>query len=90
MKEKIKGKVGEFEMDVKRFYVPGVKIEGKCPACKGKVVNDLGQNYIGYPLVNQDFYETMYCSECNEEWKVIIRLNVTLELVEAGPEKAAE
>lgn len=63
MTTKIIGKA-KGELDVKRFYIPGVKIESKCPKCGTKYVKDLERDYFFEPSVNQpqDFH-----FECEKE-----------------------
>ena len=53
----IKGQANS-ELDVKRFYVPGVIVESSCPKCKAKQEKDFSCDYFSYPVPNepQDFY----------------------------------
>jgi hypothetical protein len=57
---KIQGKASG-ELEVKRFYVPGVIVESTCPNCGSKKEKDLSVEYFDYPSINksQDFY--FYC-----------------------------
>jgi hypothetical protein len=79
---KVVGGCREFDLGVKRFYLPGVNLKGKCPSCGAKAELDLDSNYLSYPTANVDFDEPMACNECCHEWSVGLRLNVSLEVVE--------
>jgi len=75
-----------FEVDVKRFYLPGVSLEGKCPKCDGTVVEDFSrENYLSYPMANEVFEHGLYCEHCAHEWTVKLRLVLKLDLVEEAP-----
>jgi len=65
------------ELDVKRFYVPGVMLTDDCPKCGERYARDLGDDYLSYPVANRPFDFTVYC-ECGHEWtaKLILRLSV--------------
>ncbi len=69
-----------FEVDVKRFYVPGVVIECDCPNCKKPVKHDFGSEYLSDPTANATNKVHMYCPECSHEWELKVRLDVTLTL----------
>jgi hypothetical protein len=67
-----------FEIEVKRFHVPGAKIEDDCPKCKEKVTVDLAREYISFPTANAVNKVHFYCGECDSEWDVKIHIEVTL------------
>lgn len=75
---------GEFKIDVKRFYLPGCTLSGVCPNCKKAFERDFGSRYLAYPKANESFDVFLWCSECDHEWVVAMRLNVTLELLPCG------
>jgi hypothetical protein len=70
--------------DVKRFYLPGVSVICKCKTCKKDVQKDFGDNYLSYPTTNEPFSHTMYCSECDGETVIWLKLNLSLTAV--GPQ----
>lgn len=71
------------ELDVKRFYLPGVVLSAKCPKCKKTVKYDLGADYLSYPSINAPTDFHFYCPDDGAEWDEQIILRVT---VEAAPE----
>lgn len=75
--EKIKIK-SEFELEVKRFYLP-VKIERDCPDCGTKCVLDLDSNYLSYPTVNKKEQGHCYCDVCDTEFEFDLTLKISLE-----------
>ena len=60
--------------------MPGLKLEGTCPKCGAPYEWDFGDQYLSYPQANAPNEVTCYCGPCEHEWKVTLRLNVTLEL----------
>lgn len=72
------------EIDVKRFYLDGVVVSGNCPKCKEPVELDLGEQYLSYPPMNKPFKESMYCQECDHEFEVKLRVNISVDLIEEG------
>jgi hypothetical protein len=71
------------EIDVKRFYLPGVIVEQACPGCGVKCSNDLADQYLSYPPMNGPTKVYMGC-ECGEEWTIAARVEVRL-VVEIKP-----
>jgi hypothetical protein len=70
-----------FAIEIKRFHLP-VIIEGNCPKCNAIYKYDLYQaGYLSYPLINVPESFTCYCCECNYEWKILLQLNLNLELI---------
>jgi hypothetical protein len=69
------------ELEIKRCYLPGVSLEGTCPKCGAPYARDCEDDYLSYPTVNEPFKETCYCAKCQHEWKVTLRLTITLEVV---------
>jgi hypothetical protein len=82
-KVKITGKAKSFETGEKRFFVPGVKIAGRCPKCGAKYNDDFAEAYLSYPPANKTFERTLYCLDesCGHEWAVCMRLSISLDLV---------
>lgn len=79
---KIKGRVKATEVDVKRFYLPGVKLAGKCPKCDAAYEEDFADNYLGYPKANAPMDHGCYCNECSHEWDVSLVLSIMLTVAE--------
>ena len=77
---KIKNATEPFEIEEKRFYIPGASMDGKCPACGVAHVKDFGEDYLAYPMVNEPFDIDCYCSKCGHEWTERVILRVTLEM----------
>lgn len=79
----IKGKPVAFELDDKRFYIPGFKLQDICPKCKTKYEKDYKENYIMYPKANSTIKDTLYCNNdnCGHEWEVKVKINVSIEIV---------
>jgi len=67
--------------DCKRCYLPGVTIRQTCPKCQHPVIDDLTSHGLSYPVMNAAFSYNMYCRECDHEWKVVLKLNISLEIV---------
>lgn len=82
MAVKITGKATG-EIDVKRFYMPGVKLESDCPECKTKNKQDMGDDYVSYPSFNTEFGFGFYCHECNHEWEEDVIIEVKLKAVKS-------
>lgn len=70
-----------FEIDAKRFYVPGARLVGVCPECGAAYERDLGRHYLSHPVANAPFEHTCWCGECNHEWPVTLRLDLALSVV---------
>jgi hypothetical protein len=73
-----------FPVDVKRFYVPFAKLEGECPNCHEPIVYAFGDQYLSYPTANAVNDFGLWCSKCDHEWSVKIRLDITLTLEETN------
>lgn len=68
---------GGFELDVKRFYVSGVKFRDVCPKCGYENTLDLDRQYLSYPIVGENS-DAMYCVECGNEWHISYNLEIKL------------
>lgn len=74
---KISGKP-EGQIDIKRLYLPGVKVTGKCD-CGKELVRDFALSCLHYPVMNEPFDVYLYCEDCNDkEVTVQVMLNVSL------------
>lgn len=69
----------------KRFYMPGVTIEDKCPECGAKWSIDLGNNYLEQYQCTEDVTPVnAYClaEACQHEWVAgEVVFHVTIEKV---------
>jgi hypothetical protein len=76
------------EIDVKRFYLPGVGLSSTCPGCgEGVAIYFTQTHCLSYPTANEDTEFTFYHGDCSAddggtEWTVKIRLVVDLLAVE--------
>lgn len=77
---KVVGKA-EGEIDSKRFYIPGLFLEGKCPECGEPYEKDYTSEYLMYPQAGEPFEEYCHCMECNHEWPVKMQLDIKLKLI---------
>jgi hypothetical protein len=75
---KVTGTMQAAELEVKRFYMPGVEVTATCPKCKREVERDLGDHYLSYPPVGKPFEESMYCDGCDHSWEVGLVLRIEL------------
>lgn len=70
-----------FDIEVKRFYIPGSKIEDVCPKCQAPTSRDCDDDYFSFPVANAPFSETLCCGECGAEWEVQLIIRISLEVV---------
>ncbi len=78
----------KFEIQDKRFRSPFI-VKSKCSKCGNLVVQDMREDYIGYPVVNEAFEIYFYCpgDECGDhEWSERAILRVRLEAAPSGEE----
>ena len=80
MNERIEQVLEPFEIDHKRFKIPGCVLHATCP-CGAEVTRDFGEDYLAYPDANGHLRRTMYHGDCGAEWSVMAVLTVTLALV---------
>ena len=66
-------------IDVKRFYLPAI-IKGKCPKCGTPTEIDLESDYLSYPILNEFECRHLYCSECEHEQEIEIKIEMTLSV----------
>lgn len=72
----------DVEIDVKRFYLPGVSFSRPCPNCKAQVKREFEGNYLSHPSVGVEFQLHMWCNKCDHEFCIPAKLNLSLELPE--------
>jgi hypothetical protein len=71
---------GKYVVDVKRFHLPYAVVDD-CPKCARVVRHKLSSDdYLSYPELGP-FQKWMWCSGCDHEWKVKLRLDIRLEAV---------
>lgn len=64
------------EIEVKRFYIEGLKMYYTCPS-----KNHMWNDYLSYPDMNIPMDLHLYCNECDHEWTEKIILKVSIEVV---------
>lgn len=67
------------DLDIKRMYLPGVKVEDDCPKCGKTWTFDGDVSHISYPVMN-DKVELYGNCECGEDWSVSVTLGVKIKL----------
>ena len=77
---KIENNGKPFEVEEKRFYVPGSVMKGKCPKCGAAYKHDFGEDYFAYPSVNEPIEVHCTCGKCEHEWDERVVLRVTVEM----------
>ena len=63
------------ELDVKRLYID-TPIKAKCPNCGDEIYND----YLSYPLLNEEFVLYFWCGECHTSFTKKALLRITLDI----------
>ena len=70
------------ELDIKRFYLPGISIVSRCPKCNKEYSKDFSDtkdgHYLSFPNVNVPMEYFMYCDECDHDWPVMVTLKIEL------------
>ena len=74
----------------KRFYVPGVTIETSCPRCNADRPIHLADRYLTSPTVGRPHDAMGYCPDCDLNWPVMIRVDVTVTAVDNAQAEAGE
>lgn len=75
----VEGTCDTVELNVKRLYLPGLKLKSKCPNCNAPYERDLGDHHLSYPVVGVPEDLTGYCGGCEHEWalgSVVLRLSL--------------
>lgn len=70
--------------DIKRCYVPGVVINTNCPNCGEQIERDFGNQYLSYPRTGSWKKDAMYCTECDHEFTIELKLDVVATLSVRG------
>lgn len=72
-------------LEIKRCYIPGLKVETNCPSCGTVLVRDYAHDrYFSYPVINAPSDLWFNCPECDCEWSIRVELRLTLEEAVAG------
>lgn len=66
-------------INVKRFYMPGLRVSFRCPKCNAIRKVNFAIEYLSYPTANEMFDYSLCCTKCAHEWSVPVCLNVSLE-----------
>ncbi|MEN8907859.1 MAG: hypothetical protein ABF289_18055 [Clostridiales bacterium] len=77
----IKKNIVKGEIEVKRFYLEGVKLSAPCPKCK-KVIQFDNSQYISYPKLNKKEIINIFCEKCDDFFEVEIKLILKVEKYE--------
>lgn len=78
------GSVEAVELEIKRCYLPGVRLSSLCPHCGEEITKDLGDEYLSYPKVGEVIKMPFYHEYNNEdewadhEWFESIVLDLTV------------
>ncbi len=80
----------DFEIEVKRFYIP-FTIHSNCPRCDRPHSVDLEDQYLSYPVVGEPVEVYFGCEEgdCYDdgpEWEVKVIVSLDLGLVNCSPQ----
>jgi len=70
----IKGRM-QGELEVKRFYLDGLKVTYRCPKCY--LVHNY-DDYLSNPPINKVFDMEFYCDNCEHEWTEAAKLSINL------------
>lgn len=72
------------EIEVKRFYLPGVKITSTCPDCGSPVTRDLARDYLSYPTIGENtmgMYHYHEDTDTDVVWDVKVVLHVSVRVL---------
>lgn len=72
---------------IKRCYVKGAIIKAICLKCKKEMSNDLGDDYLSYPVVGDWCTIYLYCAECDEEYELDVKIKSAQMVIECDPTK---
>lgn len=85
---KIQNLNDKFQIEDKRFRSPFI-VKSNCSKCGDVVVKDMRNDYIGYPIANDEF-DIYFYHECadegDHEWTEKVILRVRLEAAPSGDE----
>lgn len=54
------------EINIKRFYVRGISLVGKCCHCDAAINQEVDGDGISYPILNKDYVYSLICPSCQE------------------------
>lgn len=78
---KITKEKNPWTLDLKRFNPPH-EISSTCPKCSTPYDQEMR---FAYPKINKEQDYTLYCSECDHEWKVKIIIELKIKLIPDNP-----
>ena len=79
---KIKGKLRKgYDLEIKRFYVPGIKLVGKCPECGSAYEQDFEDDYLSNPSFGKPTTIYCFCDECDHEWQTKVQIDMTMKYI---------
>ena len=87
MSAKLIGEVKGVEIDSKRFYLNGAKIEWKCPNCAYQNDIDFSQDYLSYHEANTKIKIDVCCQNCDNDFYVEAMLKLSLEILDGEVKK---
>ena len=68
----------EYEIEVKRFYIPE-EIVIDCPHCQEKMSFFGNSEYLSYPTLNAEEMAYAYCDNCDTEVEMPVKLKMSME-----------
>lgn len=77
----IKGKVQLSKMELKRFYLPGLKLSHTCEKCNQESIIELSHHY---PYSFKDSGEcqlSFLCTHCEEAVDLTLKLEINLKVI---------
>jgi len=87
----VTGEPKPFDLNEKRFYLPGYVIAADCPKCGMRMTRNVGDNYLSYPKANKPEDVHLCCNNesgeesCDGEAWVPVIVNVSLLLADPQP-----
>ncbi len=66
------------DLDIKRLYLPGIKVHAKCPACGEWMFKDMTDDYISYVTTGKPFAIAFWCEWCDNEWAERATLHLSI------------
>jgi len=70
----------QFEIEVKRFYIP-LETKVNCPHCNAENEVDLnGMDYLSYPTLNKAEVIYRCCDKCDKEFEFDLTLRMSVDM----------
>ena len=69
----------EYEIDVKRFYLP-ISHTVNCAHCGKELEKEFEWDYLSYPILNASIPVGIYCNDCEKESEFDIKLCLSVEI----------